>query len=53
LEKKCLEGSKGLKTHQQDQRFSPLAGTPLRKFLATPLPEEVFCLYELIQKQDY
>jgi hypothetical protein len=37
LEKKYLEGSKGLKNYSQDQRFSPVAGTPLRKFLATPL----------------
>jgi Ran GTPase-activating protein (RanGAP) involved in mRNA processing and transport len=37
LEKKCLEGTKGLKNYSQEQRFSPLACTPLRKFLATPL----------------
>jgi hypothetical protein len=37
LEKKCLEGTKGLKKYLQEQRFSPLACTPLRKFLATPL----------------
>ncbi len=45
LEKKCLEGSKGLKTYPPDQRFSPLTGTPLRKFLATPLyqSKEVEC----------
>jgi hypothetical protein len=29
LEKKCLEGSKELKSYLQDKRFSPLACTPL------------------------
>ncbi len=37
MEKKCLEGTKELKNYSQEQRFSPLACTPLRKFLATPL----------------
>jgi len=45
LEKKCLEGSKGLKNYSQDQRFSPLAGTPLRKFLATPLTKTLNVSY--------
>ena len=28
---------RGLKNYSQEQKFSPLACTPLRKFLATPL----------------
>jgi len=37
LEKKCLEKGTGLNNYSQGQRFSPLAGTSLIKFLATPL----------------
>jgi hypothetical protein len=36
LEKKCLEGTKGLKNYLQEQRFSPLACTPLENSWLRP-----------------
>ncbi len=37
LDKKCLEGSTGLKNYSQVSNFFLLASTPLSKFLGTPL----------------
>jgi hypothetical protein len=37
LDKKCLEGSTGLKNYPQGSKFFLLASTPLSKFLGTPL----------------
>jgi len=37
LDRKCLEGRKGLKNYSPGQEFFLLAGTPISKFLATPL----------------
>jgi hypothetical protein len=37
LDKKCLEGSTGLKNYPQKLKFFLLASTPLSKFLGTPL----------------
>jgi hypothetical protein len=37
LNKKCLEGSTGLKHYSQVSNFFLLASTPLNKFLGTPL----------------
>jgi hypothetical protein len=40
LDRKCLEGRKGLKNDSPGQEFFLLAGTPVSKFLATPLIDQ-------------
>jgi hypothetical protein len=47
LEKKYLERSKEVNDYSQDQRFCPLAGPSLRKFLTTLL--DWICLFLLLE----
>jgi hypothetical protein len=46
LDKKCLEGSTGLKNYPQGSKFFLLASTPLSKFLGTPLYYILIILFE-------